>query len=89
MTTHTFFIDRKVTMWIRETHEVQAESYDNAREIMESKIEGENTDDTFIGQEWLDDTITDMTLEDNEWNAVTELYNDKMELICQDGKDDM
>jgi hypothetical protein len=73
-------------MWIRETHEVQAESYDNAKEIMESKIVGENTDDTFINQEWLDDTITDMSLEDNLWNSVTELYNDKMELICQDGK---
>lgn len=89
MNTHTFFIDRKVTMWIRETHEVEAESYDNAREIMESKIEGENTDNTFISQEWLDDTITDMCLEDNLWNSVTELYNDKMELIFQDGKNDM
>lgn len=84
MNEYTFFIDRKVTMWIREQHCINAESEEKAKEIMIKNVEDSNTDATFIGQEWLDDTITDMQKEDNLNNPVVELYSEKMELLKEE-----
>lgn len=77
----TFFIDRKVTMWIRETHNIEANSEDEAKQMLIEKTDDGDNDNTFVEQEFLYDTITDMDKQDNLNNSVVEIYTDNMELI--------
>jgi hypothetical protein len=80
----TFYIDRKVTMWIRETHLIETETEEKAKEVMINNVREDKTENTFSGQEWLDETITDICREDNLNNPVTELYNEDMELLIEE-----
>jgi hypothetical protein len=54
-----FNLERKITMWVREHHEIEAETKEQAEIIMLRNIEEDETDTSFIVQEEMFDTITD------------------------------
>jgi len=54
-----FHLERKITMWVREHHEIEAETKEQAETIMLGNIEEDETDTSFIVQEEMFDTITD------------------------------
>lgn len=77
MNRHTFFVDRKVTVWIRETHEVKSDSYEEAeKEMIECFKDNLTFDDSFIEQEVLYDTIEDLEPGDNDGFATIEMYSE-------------
>lgn len=59
MPTFNFELDRKVTVWYREYHQVDANTMEEAEAIMKANAVQSNTDATFVYQDMLDDTITD------------------------------
>lgn len=77
MQTFKFNIDRKCTIWAREHHEIQASTYEEAEHIMKRCFEDDDTCGTFIEQEFLYDTIQDMTIEDNFFEQTAELINEE------------
>lgn len=54
-----FNLERKITMWVREHHEIEAETKEQAEAIMLNNIEEDETDTSFIVQEEMFETITD------------------------------
>ncbi len=72
-----FYIDRKISVWLREFHEVGAKSYDEAESIIKKMFTEGNTDDTFNEQEILFETQEDMSVGENGGQPTMELYNDK------------
>jgi hypothetical protein len=59
MPTFNFELDRKVTMWYREYHEVEANTMEEAEAMMKANAFEGKTDATFVYQDQLDDTIVD------------------------------
>jgi hypothetical protein len=59
MKTYTFELDRKITMWYREYHEVEANTMEEAEAIMKENAFDGRTENTFVYQDALDDSITD------------------------------
>jgi len=84
MNKYTFFIDRKVTMWVREEHIIESETKEKANEKMIENFNNNNTDETFLQQHWIDETIADMSKEENNGNSVTEVYDNDMEFLIKD-----
>jgi hypothetical protein len=81
----TFYIDRKVTIWIRETHEVEAETYEEAeKQMIESFKEDTECDETFVEQETLYDTIEKLEPGDNDGSPTVELYSDERHEVLID-----
>jgi hypothetical protein len=78
MRTFNFELDRKVTMWCREYHEVEANTIEEAEEIMKANVREGNTDATFVYQDVLDDTMIDTDEFDllNKETGAT-IYSDK------------
>lgn len=70
MNKFTFNLDRKVTMWVREYHEIEAETQEEANQKFIENIENHDEDNTFLYQDNLYDTM--------EWS-------DEYELLTQDG----
>jgi hypothetical protein len=70
-----FYIDRKISVWLREFHEVEAKSYNEAEKIIKNMFTEGNTDDTFNEQEILFDTQEDMSVGENGGQPTMELYN--------------
>jgi hypothetical protein len=70
MNKFTFNLDRKVTMWVREYHEIEAETQEEANQKFIHNIENYDEDSTFIYQESLLDTM--------DWT-------DEYYLLTQDG----
>lgn len=75
-----FFVEKKQTIWTREEHIAEAES----PEALEAKLKGilanggtvdaiEDELNSFIEQEFLFDTIEDMTPADNDGQATIEV----------------
>jgi len=79
--TFDFYIDRKVTIWIREQHSIEAESEEEAEKEMIARFKTDEIYDTFVEQEYLIDTIEEMETGDNSGNPTCELYNDDMQII--------
>lgn len=80
----TFYIERKQTVWVKETHSIDAENKQEAEKLME-KYFAETSDElekTFVEQEILFDTFTDIDSGDNQGHPVAELYNEDKDLIC-------
>ncbi len=77
MNNHTFYVDRKVTIWVRERHQVEAETYEEAeKKMIDSFKDNLYFDDTFVDQEWLYDTQQDLEPGDNGGFATIEMYSE-------------
>jgi hypothetical protein len=72
----TFYIDRKVTIWIRETHEVEAETYEEAEKQMIESFKDNSYDNTFVEPDWLYDTQEDLEPVENNGFATIEMYSE-------------
>ena len=68
-----FKLERKVTMWVKEWHEVEAETEQEAEAIMVKNAKEGKTDETFLLQDEMHETITD--------TGVYEIYKNGIELI--------
>jgi hypothetical protein len=75
--TFDFFIDRKVSHWVREYHQIQSESLDDAKAEMAARFHDSMCVDTFDYQESLDDTEEYLEPGDNDGNPTAELYSDE------------
>ena len=71
-----FYVDRKVTVWIRETHHIEAENYEAARKEMIEAFHDNLCSETFTEQEHLYDTEDIMEPGDNGGQATIELISD-------------
>jgi len=71
-----FYIDKKVTVWIREHHHIKAESYEAARNEMIEAFHDNLCSETFTEQEHLYDTEDIMEPGDNGGEATIELISD-------------
>jgi len=77
-----FYIDRKVTIWVREQHSIEAESEEEARKEMIEAFKDNVCSESFDEQEWLYDTETFMEPGDNGGQSTAELfYSDTDELL--------
>jgi len=70
-----FHIDRKCTIWVREYHQLEAESYEQAESIIKENFRLNATDNTFTMQDVQHDTLEDMAIEENGGWPTAELYN--------------
>lgn len=68
-----FQLEKKVTMWVREWHEVEAETEQEAEVIMVSNTQEGKTDKTFLFRDEMHETITD--------TDVYEIYKNGIDLI--------
>ena len=75
--TFDFFIDRKVSHWVREYHQIEAENLDEAKAEMAARFHDSLCVDTFDYQEALDDTEEYLEPGDNDGNPTAELYSDE------------
>ena len=73
--THEFYYDRKVTVWVREHHTIEAETEEQAKEkFLKLYKDGELFNaETFLEEETLYDTLNYMTVEENANQATEEL----------------
>jgi hypothetical protein len=74
--TFDFFIDRKITTWVREFHQLEAESLDDAKAEMAARFHDNLCVDTFDEQETLFDTEEYLEPGDNGGNPTAELYSE-------------
>lgn len=77
----SFYIDRKVTVWVRELHDIGLSNYDNAVSVMKKCFDSDDTDDTFVTQEIIYDTMEYIDKEENGGNPVMELYDESFQLL--------
>jgi len=68
-----FYVDKKVTVWIRETHHIKAENFEAARKEMVEAFHDNLCNETFETQEYLYDTEDIMVPGDNGGQATIEL----------------
>jgi len=71
-----FFLDKKITTWLREKHSVKAKTRKEAIEIMKVSFKKNLCDSTFYEQERMYDTDEYMEVGDNQGQATAELYAD-------------
>ena len=81
MDTYRFFIDRKVTSWVREWHEIEAESLEAAKKEMVEAFHDNMCVETFDEQEYLEGTEDYLEPGENGGNPTAELY------CAEDGDD--
>jgi hypothetical protein len=73
-----FYVDRKITDWVREHHFVEAESYDEAvNKIVEDFKNGIDDMDSFDWQGSLEDVKQYMEPDDNDGMPTAELIDAK------------
>ena len=70
-----FNIDRKCTIWVREDHYIEANSYEQARSIMIENFRLSANDNTYIGQEIQHDTLEDLFVRENYGMPTAVLMN--------------
>ena len=76
-----FHIDKKCTIWIRESHQIESESYLEARKIMMDNFRVSATDNTFVMQELQYETLEDLSVQDNDNMPTAELLNPEGDTI--------
>jgi hypothetical protein len=70
-----FHIDRKCTIWVREYHQFEAESYEQAESIIRENFRLNATDNTFTMQDVQHETLEDMAIEENGGWPTAELVD--------------
>jgi hypothetical protein len=81
MQSYRFYIDRKVTSWVREWHEIEAETLEAAKKEMVAAFHDNMCVETFDEQESLGGTEDYLEPGDNDGNATAELYCDEDDTI--------
>ena len=83
MTKFNYYIDRKHTIWARDKYEIEAESQEQADEIMKKELIGENANYYVESYdfEYLYETSELMWTEEIKGFPTSELYNNKGELL--------
>jgi len=71
-----FNIDKKCTIWVKETHYVEADNREQAQEKMIALFRSMN-DDNFSHQEIVYETLEDLTVKDNDGWPTAELFDNK------------
>jgi hypothetical protein len=79
-----FYVDRKVTIWVREHHHIKADSYDEAKKEMIDSFHDNGCEETFTEQEFLYDTQEDMNPGDNGGQPTIELFGEEFADILAD-----
>ena len=74
MSTFDFFIDRKITTWVREFHNIEAESLDEAKAEMAARFHDNMCVDTFDYQDPIESTDEYIEPGENGGEATAELY---------------
>jgi hypothetical protein len=76
-----FYVDKKITTWLREKHSVKAKTQKEAIDIMTKSFKKDlcNSSDTFYAQERMYDTDEYMSVLDNNGQSTAELYADTKE----------
>ena len=69
-----FYIDRKVTIWVRERHSIEADNEEAAKKEMIEAFKDNLCSESFDEQEWLYDTETFMEPGDNGGESTAELF---------------
>ena len=72
--TFNFYLDRKVTIWVREQHSIEAESEEEAKKEMIEAFKDNFCSESFNEQEWLYDTETMLEPGDNGGESTAELF---------------
>lgn len=83
---YRFYVDRKVTVWIREDHIIEASSCEEANQKMIEAFKNDYFDDTFVEQEYLYDTFEDLSPEDNGGETTAELFTEDMDSLANNAK---
>lgn len=81
MQTFYFIIQRKYTVWEEEYHSIEAESQEEADEMMIKAIQEGEDIDTFSECEIMYDTMDPMSLEENDGDSTVELYDNDHSLL--------
>jgi hypothetical protein len=76
-----FNIDKKCTIWVKETHYVEADNREQAQEKMIALFRASN-DDNFSHQEILHETLEDLSVADNDNWPTAELMDEKGDKIA-------
>ena len=85
MALYPFYVDEKVTTWKRTHFDIEADSYEEAKEKAKSFVEAENHE--LIPWEDVDGIIVEkMTTKENDGQSTMELYSSPTELIYQNGE---
>lgn len=72
-----FYVDRKVTIWIREHHHIKANSYEAAKKEMIESFHDNLCSETFSEQEHLYDTEQLIEPGDNGGHPTIELFSEE------------
>jgi len=78
MNTFDFYKDEKHTIWVRHQFRIEAESYEKALEKIKVGEDDNNSIvyDNQICYEYLEETLEEMTPEENKGNATYEIYSE-------------
>jgi hypothetical protein len=79
-----FYLDQKVTSWMRTNFEVEAESFEEAVKKANEMYESGKLND--IGWDEVDSTKETMDTKENDGYSTEELYYEDGNLIYQNGK---
>jgi hypothetical protein len=79
-----FYLDQKVTTWMRTNFEVEAESFEEAVKKANEMYESGKLND--IGWDEVDSAKETMDTKENDGYSTEELYHEDGNLIYQNGK---
>ena len=79
-----FHLDKKVTIWYREYHYIEADSLQEAQKKMIYLFADGNVDETFDYQEAMDDTWEDITPKENNGMPTAELWCEESGMLLID-----
>lgn len=71
-----FYVDRKITIWVREHHHIKADSYEEAKEKMIHDFHNNGCEETFSEQEMLYETEELLEPGDNGGYPTIELFSE-------------
>lgn len=76
-----YYLDRKITVWVRELHTIDAESKEEADKEMVNRFHDNMCVDTFDEQEYMFDTEEYLEPGDNGGAATAELYDEDSNIL--------
>lgn len=83
---YEFNIDTKYSIWEREYIYIEAETLEDAKEIMRKKIDEDDYKNDVDYAETLYDTQTPLTPESNDGYSTIEIYDDEGQILFENGK---